>query len=380
MKEKYQALFEPIVLKNGTAIKNRIVMAPMTTWSSNDDATISDEEVVYYEKRVQGVGLVITGCTHVTENGIGFSDEFAAYDDSFLPSLEKLAKITKSGGAQSVLQIFHAGNKALSEFVPGGEIVAPSAVPTESRTFDNGAVKIPRSLEHKEILDIVHSFGEATKRAILAGFDGVEIHGAHGFLIQNFMSPFYNQRSDEWGGSLENRLRFPILVVREVQRVINEYAIRPIVLGYRLSPDEPQEGGLQMSDTYALIESLIEQGGVDYIHVSLPDALSSKPFKDINNKTYLELVVERVNQRIPLLAAGSLQMPDDVLKALQSGLSMGVIGRPLVVNPNWVELVKNDSEDQIKDTLSLSKADALAVPKKLQTVIQTTPNWIKTTE
>ncbi|WCM60727.1 NADH-dependent flavin oxidoreductase [Paenibacillus polymyxa] len=380
MKEKYQTLFEPMTLKNGTVLKNRIVMAPMTTWSSNDDATVSDEEVDYYQQRVQGVGLVITGCTHVTANGIGFSDEFAAYDDSFLPSLEKLAKATKSGGAQSILQIFHAGNKTLSEFVPGGEIVAPSSVPTESRAFDNGAVKTPRPLEHKEILDIIHAFGEATKRAIIAGFDGVEIHGAHGFLIQNFVSSYYNQRTDEWGGSLENRLRFPISVVQEIQKVIDEYADRPFVLGYRLSPDEPQEGGLQMDDTYALIESLIEQGFVDYIHASLPDALSSKPFKDVNDKTYLELIAERVNQQIPLLAAGSLQTPDDVLKALESGLSLAVIGRPLVINPDWVKLVQNNSEDQIQDTLSLSKADDLAIPKKLRTVIQSTPNWIKTAE
>lgn len=367
-----------MTIKNGIVLKNRMVMAPMTTWSINADATVSDEEVDYYRARVQGVGMVITGCTHVTANGIGFSDEFAAYDDSFLPSLEKLAKATKSGGAQSILQIFHAGNKALSEFVPDGEIVAPSPVPTESRAFDNGVVKTPRPLEHNEILDIIHAFGEATKRAIIAGFDGVEIHGAHGFLIQNFLSPYYNQRTDEWGGALENRLRFPISVVQEIQTVIDKYADRPFVLGYRLSPDEPQEGGLQMDDTYALIENLIEQGHIDYIHASLPAALSSKPFKDVNDKTYLELIVERVNQRIPLLAAGSFQTPDDVLKALEYGLSLAVIGRPLVINPDWVELVQSNSEDWIQDTLSLSKADDLLIPKKLQTVIQSTPNWIKT--
>lgn len=114
-------LTQAFTFKNGLRMRNRVVMAPMTTWSANDDETISDEEVNYYRARANGVGLVITGCAHVQRSGIGFTHEFAAYDDHFIPSLKKLADAAKSGGALAILQLFHAGNKAVPELIPGGE-------------------------------------------------------------------------------------------------------------------------------------------------------------------------------------------------------------------------------------------------------------------
>jgi 2,4-dienoyl-CoA reductase-like NADH-dependent reductase (Old Yellow Enzyme family) len=378
MNAKYSNLFEPFTFRNGISIRNRVVMAPMTTWSANDDLTISDAEVKYYRHRVNGVGLVITGCTHVTPNGIGFTNEFAAYDDKFIPSLRKLADAAKSGGAPAVLQIFHAGNKALPDLIPNADIVSASAVETEATAFTPGNVK-PRALSHEEILDIIHAFGEATRRAIEAGFDGVEIHGAHGFLIQNFLSPFFNRREDQWGGSLENRLRFPLAVVQEVKKAIEKHATKPFILGYRLSPDEPQEGGLQMKDTYELIERLIELD-VDYIHASLPNALASKPVDSQEDKTYLELILERVNGRVPVLAAGSMRTPDDVAKALELGLSLAAIGQALIMNPEWVEMVANGRESEIDTELKVSKLNQLDIPEKLWNVIEATPGWFKIKE
>ena len=175
-----QPLFEPFELRPGVTLRNRIAMAPMTTWASNDDGTVSDAEDAYYRRRVSGVGLVITGCTHVQANGVGFTGEFAAHDDAFVPSLRRLATAARSGGAPAILQIFHAGVKAPPDLVP--EVVAASAVAIEAGAF-NAAVT-PRALTDGEVLDVVRAFGEATRRAILAGFDGVELHGAHGFLIQ----------------------------------------------------------------------------------------------------------------------------------------------------------------------------------------------------
>jgi 2,4-dienoyl-CoA reductase-like NADH-dependent reductase (Old Yellow Enzyme family) len=264
-------------------------MAPMTTWASNEDGTVSDDEVKYYRRRVKGVGLVITGCTRVTPNGQGFTDEFAAYDDKFIPSLRKLANDAKSGGAPAILQIFHAGNKAVPELIPNGDVVSASAVKTEATLFAPSV--LPRELSHDEIMEVIHAFGETTRRAIEAGFDGVELHGAHGFLIQNFFSPATNQRTDQWGGSLENRLRFPLAIIEEVKKVIRDYASKPFIFGYRFSPEE--QGGYGMEDTYELIDRLIEQD-LDYIHASLDD-VSSKPKNSQDEKTRLELIIERAN-------------------------------------------------------------------------------------
>ena len=124
MSKTYPKLFDTYAFAKGITLRNRVVMAPMTTWSGNDDGTVSDEEVAYYRRRAKGAGLMLTGCTHVMPDGIGFTGEFASYDDSFTPSLRRLAEAARSGGAPAILQIFHAGNKAVPALVPGGEIVA----------------------------------------------------------------------------------------------------------------------------------------------------------------------------------------------------------------------------------------------------------------
>ncbi|MGJ7922610.1 NADH-dependent flavin oxidoreductase [Neobacillus sp. LXY-4] len=363
MNQKYSKLIEPFTFRSGITIKNRVVMAPMTTWSSNEDLTISDEEVKYYKQRVNGVGLVITGCTHVSPNGQGFTNEFAGYNDEFIPSLRKLADAAKSGGSPTVLQIFHAGDKAL----PGLDTVSASAYQTEASVET-------RELSHEEILSTIRAFGDTTRRAIEAGFDGVEIHGAHGFLIQNFWSPATNQRTDQWGGTLENRLRFPLAIIKEIKKVIDTYATKPFILGYRFSPEESSKvDGLRMEDTYELIDFLIEQN-LDYIHASLGQ-VSSKPVNSQDEKTMLELIIERANGKVPVLAAGSMITSDDALKAMELGLPLVAIGHALIMNPDWVEKVANGLEAEIASELDLTKLDQLNIPEKLWNVIQARSGW-----
>ncbi|WP_440878049.1 NADH-dependent flavin oxidoreductase [Vibrio natriegens] len=368
-------IFQPFTFANGITLKNRVVMAPMTTWSSNEDETISNEELAYYRSRAHGVGLMLTGCTHVQPSGIGFTHEFAAYDDRFIPSLRKLANTAKSGGATAVLQLFHAGNKAVPELIPNGELVSASAVAAPKGPFNDGKLA-SRALTEQEILDVIRDFGEATRRAIEAGFDGIELHGAHGFLIQNFLSPLFNQRTDKWGGTLENRMRFPLEVVREVRRVISEYADRPFLLGYRISPEEPGEGALRIDDALALADQLANEGHIDYLHTSLYNILSGRSQEDTTGKTTAERFVEMIAGRIPLMAAGEIRTPDEAREAVKMDLPMVVVGRSLVMNPNWVEMAQTGQESEIKMQLdSSSSAKALQIPTKLWEVINATPGW-----
>ncbi|TXT25540.1 MAG: NADH:flavin oxidoreductase/NADH oxidase [Rhodocyclaceae bacterium] len=371
-------LFQPFAFKNGVILRNRAVMAPMTTWSSNPDGTISDQEVAYYRARANGVGMVVTGCTHVTPDGIGFTDEFASHDDRFIPSLRRLAEAAKSGGAPAILQIFHAGNKALPQLVPDGRVVSASALKVPPSPF-NGNEVTSHALTQEEIEEIIMAFGDATRRAIEAGFDGIELHGAHGFLIQNFFSPFSNQRDDEWGGSLENRMRFPLAVVRETQRVIAEHAKRPFLLGYRVSPDEPNEGGLRIDDTYLLIDRLIE-AGIDYIHASLFDIPNAKPVGHTGEYTTAELIVQHVGDRVPLIAAGLIRTPGDAEKALTTGLPLVAIGQGLVMNPKWVELASEGREAEITTMLDSERIPLLAIPDSLWHVIQAMKGWFTLTK
>lgn len=366
-------LFEPFPLIEGLALRNRVVMAPMTTWASNDDLTVSDAELAHYRRRAKGVGMIITGCSHVNADGIGFTHEYSSDDDRFVPGLRRLAEATKSGGAVAIMQIFHGGNRALPELTPSGEIVSASEGTGEPSPFS--PCDIPaRALSEPEILGVIADFGAATRRAIEAGFDGVELHGAHGFLIQNFFSPLYNQRTDVWGGSLENRLRFPLAVIAEVRRVISEHADRPFVLGYRVSPEEAGEGAIRMDDTYQLIDAIIE-AGVDYVHASLFSVLDARPMESTGDKTIAQLVVAHVAGRVPVIAAGGVRTPDQAEAALATGLSLVAVGQGLVMNPDWVELAQSGHADEIVTTLDVATLPEIAMPAKLWAILDATPGW-----
>ena len=373
---KYNKLFTPLLFGKGVILKNRIVMSPMTTWASNEDFTISDEEVEYYKKRVKGVGLVITGCTHVTANGIGFTHEFAGYDDTFLPSLKKLADAAKSGGAPAILQMFHAGNKAIPGLIPDGEVVSASTVSSGPIVlFENE--NFPRELSENEILEIIKAFGETTKRAIEAGFDGVEIHGAHGFLLQNFISPFFNNRNDQWGGSLENRLRLSLEILREVKNIVSKYADRPFLIGYRISPEEFPQQTYGLPDTFVLMDKLIEEK-IDYLHFSLLDAVNQKPIDSEFSKEAISVVLNNyVNSRVPVLVAGGVTTPAMADKVIEYGVSLVAIGRTLIVNPDWVELTQNGEEDKITSILKLATVQEKKIPSKLMTIFEKIEGWVQ---
>ncbi|QGK74213.1 NADH-dependent flavin oxidoreductase [Flavobacterium sp. SLB02] len=373
---KYKKLFAPLLFANGISLKNRIVMSPMTTWASNEDFTISDEEVEYYKKRVNGVGLVITGCTHVTANGIGFTHEFAGYDDTFLPSLKKLANAVKSGGAPAILQIFHAGNKAIPGLIPDGEVVSASAVSSGPIVLFEKE-NLPKELSENEILEIIKAFAETTRRAIEAGFDGVEIHGAHGFLLQNFISPFFNNRNDQWGGSLENRLRLSLEILRAVKSIISKYADRPFLIGYRISPEEFPQQTYGLPDTFILMDKLIEEK-IDYLHFSLLDAVNQKAIDSEFSSEPISVVLNNyVNNRVPVLVAGGITTPAMADQVVDYGVSMAAIGRTLIVNPDWVELTKNGEEEKITSILKLATVQEKKIPSKLMTIFEKLEGWVE---
>ncbi|MGX4764253.1 NADH-dependent flavin oxidoreductase [Holzapfeliella sp. JNUCC 72] len=358
------------ILKNGTELKNNIVMAPMTTWSSNDDYTVSDQEIAYYGFRNDGPGMIITGCTHVQANGIGFDNEFAAYDDKFVPGLTKLAATLKENGAKAILQINHAGNKALPHLIENGEVVSASPVETKATMFVDSLK--PKELSEEEIQQVIKDFGETTRRAIKAGFDGIEIHGAHGFLIQNFLSPFFNKREDRWGGSLKKRLKFPIEVFKEIKRVTEKYADKNFIIGYRVSPEEPMENALRLSDVYALIDELINLD-VTYIHASLPDALKAHPISN-ENTTYLKEISQYINGRTTLIAAGNIKRPADADKVMEFN-TLPAIGHAFITDPKWVQKFKNGNSDSIETSIIKEKVASLKLPDKLWNFIQNSGNW-----
>ncbi|MEL9443069.1 NADH-dependent flavin oxidoreductase [Escherichia coli] len=368
MTNKHPSLFSPFMLTEKIKLRNRIVMAPMTTWSANPDGTISEQELEFYKRRSQNVGLVITGCTYVTPSGIGFTHEFAAYDDRFINSLEKLAAAAQSGGAPAILQIFHAGNKAIPELVPNNDVISASASSVKSGDFMKRVVQ-SREMTENEIQETIRAFGDVTKRAIKAGFDGVELHGAHGFLLQNFFSPLFNQRNDRWGGDLEGRMRFPLAVLQEVKNVVYEYATKPFAIGYRISPEESVTGGLRIEDTYKLLDRLISSG-ISYIHTSLVSINDSYPVESPNGPRTIELILNHIAGRVPVIAAGKIRTPSQAQEAISTGLPLVAIGKGLVINPEWVTLAESGRGHEIQTTLNPQLVPELTIPDKLWDQIQ----------
>lgn len=368
MNQKYAPLFESFSFPNGIQLKNRIVMAPMTNFSSNPDGTVTDAEVTYYAKRSGGVGMVVTACTYVTANGKGFHGEFGGDHDDLIPSLRQLATSIKEQGAKAILQIFHGGREVPPELV-NGDVVSASRIASEGE-----GKPVPRELNDDEIESIIHAFGETTRRAIEAGYDGVEIHGANGYLIQQFFSPHSNRREDRWGGSLEKRLTFPMAVVDEVKKIVAEHAKNPFLVGYRFSPEEPQTPGITMADTMALVDVLADKN-LDYLHVSLMDFWSVPRRGVEDTRSRIEIIQERAGSKVPVIGVGSIYTADDALKAIQTGVPLLALGRELIIDPDWVQKIKEGRESEIVTKIDKNKQQELVVPDPLWQAIVNTPGW-----
>lgn len=368
MNSKYNLLFDQVTLPNGMILKNKMMMAPMTNWSSNEDGTVSDAELEYYARRSNGVSVVVTAVAYVTDNGVGFPGQFSVSDDSFVPGLKKLADTIKKQGAKAVLQIFHAGRLSPPDLV-GGDVVSASAIASERPGSPE-----PRELQDAEIVSIIEDFGEATRRAIEAGFDGIEIHGANGYLIQQFFSPHSNRREDRWGGDVEKRLTFPLAVIDSVQSAVKKYAKGPFIVGYRFSPEEPETPGLTMEDTFVLTDALLEKN-LDYLHVSLTDFWSKPRRGADDSKTRLEWIAERIGDRVPLVGVGNIHTADEALSALNTNVSMIALGRELIIEPDWVEKIESGNEEHIAVHLTKEDQERLVIPDPLWNMILGVPGW-----
>ncbi|MCA1025578.1 NADH-dependent flavin oxidoreductase [Cytobacillus kochii] len=367
MKAKFEPLFESYTFPNGVTVKNRLALAPMTHYSSNDDGSISEEELVFIKARAKDLGTVITACANVTPNGKAFPGQPAIYDDQFIPGLKKLAETVQQEGAKAVIQIHHGGISCPSELVPDGDVVSASNIDRDNQKA--------RALSTGEIEEIIEAFGEATRRAIEAGFDGVEIHGANGYLVQQFYSPYTNNRTDEWGGSVENRMKFPLAVAEACQRAIDKHAKRPFIFGYRFSPEEPSTPGLTMTETFQLVDALSNLP-FDYLHISLMHALSTPHRGADTERTRIELVNEVINGRVPLMAVGKVNSPDDALAVRERNIPLIAIGRELLISPRWAAYIQEDRLEKIEYALNLKERDKYDIPNGLWEVILAAEGWV----
>lgn len=353
---KYKFL-EPYTFKNGVTVKNRIVIPPMTEQSSLEDGSVSRDETYYASLRSGGVGMFISPVAYVIRNGKGFEGQLSASDDKFIPSLAKMAAAMKGngGGTKAILQIFHAGRMSNSAILRGNQTESASAIAAPREGMET-----PRELTNDEIEEIIKAFGDATKRAILAGFDGVEIHGANTYLIQQFFSPNSNRRTDKLGGSVEKRMRFGLEIINIVKKTIDEYAKKPFILGYRISPEEIEEPGIRMEDTLQFIDRLANQP-LDYLHISMGNAWRKSLNDKSEDRPTILRIKDQVKGRLPLISVGSIQTPADAEKIMDAGIDFAALGREYLREPRWIEKVENGLEDTIRYSVNRTELDNLGL-------------------
>jgi len=370
MNSTYKNILTPFTFPvSGIEIASRIVMAPMTTFSGNDDGTTTDAELAYYNERNQSAGLLITACAYVIRQGKGFHGQIGADSDELIPSLKRIAETLKAKGGKAVLQIYHGGRMSPPEELPDGQSVSASAVAAERE-----GAQVPREMTEAEIEATIKAFGEATRRAIEAGFDGVEIHGANTYLIQQFFSPHSNRRTDKWGGDRIKRMTFPLAVVDAVKKAAT-LATHPFLVGYRISPEEMENPGITMEDTLYLVEALSHKQ-LDYLHVSIMDfwANSMRDKEDTGSRT--QLIWKKVGHVLPIIGVGGVHTPHDVENVLATGIPLVAMGRELLMDPHWLIKVQEDEADKIVTELDTEAKEALKIPTPLWYGLTSRPGWI----
>ncbi len=292
-------LLEPGVIKN-VRLKNRISMAPMERCYANMDGSVAQRYIDYLAERAKnGVGMINVESTHIDPVGRGRVYQLGLQNDSVIPSHKRMTDAVHKYGAKIVAEIQHAGRQTtatVSSFQP----VGPSPVPCVPSGGD-----LPRELTVPEIKEIVRKFADAARRAKTAGYDMVTIHGAHGYIINAFLSPYSNRRTDEYGGSLEKRMKFPLEIYHAIRAVVgNDYPV-----GYRMSADEFIDGGLTLDDTKIFAKKL-EEVGVDFIDVSAA-IYESTPMicapmdMPIGYLTYLAAAMKET-VKVPVIATGRI--------------------------------------------------------------------------
>lgn len=314
-------LLDPLVFK-GLRLKNRLVMPPMGTDLATNKGEVTKKHLAYYKPRAREIGLVIVEHSYVDLGGRFTTTQIGIHDDSLIPGLRELVNAIHSSGASAAIQVNHSGGKCL-EAVCGAQPVGPSSIKYWKEPT--------RGLDVSEIGRLVERFGEGARRAVDAGFDAVEIHAAHGWLLNEFASPLTNKRTDQYGGSLENRFRFPLEVIREVRRRVGEGY--PVF--FRLGADDFTPGGLTIEESKLVAPKMVE-AGVDVMDISSGICGIYHP-RDRGPGFFIPLAEEiKKVVSVPVIGVGGIRAVELADKYVREGrVDLVAIGRALMNDPDW---------------------------------------------
>ncbi|MGA2465073.1 MAG: FAD-dependent oxidoreductase [Thermodesulfobacteriota bacterium] len=352
----FKYLFEPYTLR-GLTLKNRLISAPCERNYANVDGSVTQQYIDYLTERAKGgVGLIIVESMYTHPVGRGHLRQLGIYDDKLIPGLRRMADAVHKHGAKVASELMFTGRET-SSYITGFQPVAPSMVPC--KVLAGG--ETPRELTVPEIKQLIDGYGEAARRSVEAGFDLIEIHGAHGYLLGQFLSPYTNKRTDEYGGSFENRMGFPLEIIARVRQVVGDR----YPLAYRMSADEKIEDGLHIEDM-VIFSKRLEEAGIDLIDVSAgiyesviwiaqPMAFPRGCLVDLGWEI-------KKNVKIPVSIVGRINHPELAEEILATRKADFIaIGRALHADPYWpIKAQKGQVEDIRVCPACMSCSDQLA--------------------
>jgi 2,4-dienoyl-CoA reductase-like NADH-dependent reductase (Old Yellow Enzyme family) len=294
----------------------------MTNKQSEEDGTLSDAEINWLLRRAEGgFGIITTAASHVHPNGKSWEGEMGVWGDHQLPRLKELTSGIRERGALSLAQIFHGGLRAPRRLTGEQPVSA-------SQNKEKGVDEECRELSDSEIRDLILSFGESAERCEIAGFDGVEVHGAHGYLICQFLGTRTNRREDRWGGSLEGRSLF----LREILGEIRRRTSNSFLVCVRISPEH--DVGIDMSESLELATMMCDLG-VDMIHVSCWDVFKGAVGDPGDSRTITRRFSEELGNRVPLISTGAVWDRADSQFVLDEGADLVGVARAAIAHSDW---------------------------------------------
>ncbi|HLQ83629.1 MAG TPA: NADH-dependent flavin oxidoreductase [Pseudogracilibacillus sp.] len=361
---KYKSLFETVKLPNGVELDNRFVLSPMITNSSTKEGYVTEEDIAYAKRRKDSAPLQVTGAAYIEKYGQLFEYGFSIDRDESIAGLKKVAQAMQSGGAKAVIQLTHAGRFSKIALQNFGTVYGPSELHL------NSPIKhTVQSMSKEKIAEVIEQYAEATRRAIRAGFSGIEISGAQRLLIQTFFSTFSNQREDEYGAdNLENRMRFGLEVISAVQKVIKEEAPKDFIFGYRGTPEETRgnEIGYSAEEFLEYIDRILEIADIDYLATA---SWGKNIYKQkIRQGKYQgefmnQVVYDYIANRTVVMATGGINSPDKALEAIQFADLVGA-STPFVTEPEFVTKIKAGKENEIDLGFTEDEVSELAIPDR----------------
>lgn len=347
------ALFDSLSLRCGVTLGNRIALAPLTNGQSHDDGTLGDDELRWLARRAQGgFSLIETCAAFVSADAKGFDGQLGVAIDAHDEGLARLARASRPAATDGVaiVQLYHGG--ARSGRVHTG--LQPMSCVASGDPADPDSI---RAMRDDEVERVIESFVSAAQRSQRAGFGGVEVHGAHGYLLCQFLSK-HNTREGAWGGALDRRAR----IVREIVRGIRGRCGASFVIGVRLSPEDfGFAAGMDLDESVQCARWIAEDGA-DFVHLSLWD--HQKPSQQRLGTDVIGLFRAAIDSEVAIVVAGKIWTPDEARSVLARGASMVALGRPAILNPSWPQLARDPAFVPVRGPLTVAQLRELAVSER----------------